>query len=105
MQAITDPFQIVKVFWTKKSYNPAPDTEVRSFFFTPQEEADYPETVNLLNHFLGLLVRDQFLSQSFEYSPDYPPIKMFQLTPMGVELGKQLAAQPQFTPPAKKPIA
>jgi hypothetical protein len=92
MQPLIEPNQVVLEFWTRKAYNPAPHPEVRSFFFTPQEEADHPDTVMLLDHFLELLKRDGYLDySSHEYTwPDGSPMKLFSLTPLGVELGKQL---------------
>ena len=91
MLPLTDPLLVVKEFWTRYSYNPAAHYYVRAIYFTEEEQADHPDEVQLLDQFLEMLNRDKFLTYSYEYSPDSPPIKMFQLTPMGIALGKQLS--------------
>jgi len=94
MEVFTDPNKVILEFRIRKAYNPAPHPEVRSFFFTTQEEGDYPDTVKLFEHFPELLTRDGYLTYpSHEYTyPDGTPMKLFYLTPLGIELGKQLKA-------------
>lgn len=93
MAHFVDPNDILLEFWTRKAYNPAPYNEVKSFFFTGEQEADNPDGVNLFNHFLNLLQRDGYLVySSHEYTnPDGSPMRIYSLTPLGIELGKRLA--------------
>ncbi len=93
MKPFIDPNDILLEFWERKAYNPAPYAEVKGFFFTGEEEADNPDGVNLLNHFLNLLERDGYIvHSSHEYTnPDGTPMKIYLLTPLGIELGKHLA--------------
>lgn len=93
MKPFTDPNDILLEFWERKAYNPAPYNEVKGFFFTEEEEANNPDGVNLFNHFLNLLERDSYMvHSSHEYTnPDGTPMKIYSLTPLGIELGKRLA--------------
>lgn len=92
MKLFTEPNEILLEFWTRKAYNPAPYQEVKGFFFTEEEAAYNPDTVNLFDHFLNLLERDGYMvHSSHEYTnPDGSPMKMYSLTGLGIELGKRL---------------
>ena len=98
MKFFVDPKDIVLEFWIRKAYDPAPYQEVRSFFFTEEEEATNVDAVNLFNHLLGLAERDGYLSySSHEYTnPDGSPMKMYTLTPHGRELGKRLKERKDY---------
>jgi hypothetical protein len=93
MKPFVSPDDILLEFWERKAYNPAPYAEVKGFFFTAEEEAYNPDSVNLFSHFLGLLERDGYMvHSSHEYTnPDGTPMKIYSLTPLGIELGKRLA--------------